>query len=224
MRHQRRWCYRQRATRLQSWDGETAAPEDGGRSSVLGKKGFWAEIFNCGFWCGLRTESPILILGGGGGGSACCGDPSSFPMFFPAFWFFVHLEMVLCQTSEWWQLHPSPCCKNSKSFFKENSLFLSKMPSQNPSLIVYYGFGTQGLTKHAAPSSLSVTGYSSAFGTVHVSVFTCALVLALSPGFQMRTHLFPGKGMVDILPTSLFHLNASEIISEQRSISYFVSF
>lgn len=61
-------------------------------------------------------------------------------------------------------------------------------------------------------------GSSSAFGTVHVTVFICALVLALSPGLQMTPHLFPGKGLVDILPTSLFHLNASEIL-QNREIS-----
>lgn len=141
-----------------------------------------------------------------------------FPCCFPSFWFFVHLEMVLCQICEWWRLHFSLCWKNSGSLFKENSPFLSNVPSQKPSLVLRYGFGTQGLTKHAVPSSLSAMGSSSAFGTVHVTVFICALVLALSPGLQMTPDLFPGKGLVDILPTSLFRLNASEIL-QNREIS-----
>ena len=103
------------------------------------------------------------------------------------------------------------------------SLCLRKIPSFNQmcparSQVLCYGFGTWGLKTHAAPSSLSVMGSSSAFGSVHVTVFICALVLPLSPGLQMRTHLFPGKGMVDILPTCSFHLNASEIL-QNREIS-----
>lgn len=115
-----------------------------------------------------------------------CVDPPSFSMLFPAFWFFVHLEMVLCQI-----LSNESC--TLLCAVKIPSLCLRKIPSVYEicparTLGLCSGFGTEGLTKHAAPSSLSVMGSSSTFGTVHVTAFFCALVLALSLGLQMRTH------------------------------------
>lgn len=89
--------------------------------------------------------------------------------------------------------------------------------TRKPSFVLCCRFGTQGHTKHAAPSSPSVMGSSS----VHVTVFICALVLVLSPGLQMRTHLFPGKCKVDILAMSSFHLNTSKIL-QNREVSPFL--
>lgn len=111
------------------------------------------------------------------------------------------------------------CAEKMPHFcLRKISSFYQMYTARKPSFVLCCRFGTQGHTKHAAPSSPSVMGSSSAFSTVRVTVFICALVLALSLWLQMRTHLFPGKCKVDILAMSSFYLNASEIL-QNREVS-----